>query len=635
MMASCDQTHGVSHQVSRVTGYGSVHNSGQTTCSVIVRVASRGPVEIDVRAPGPVSVSVELIDPDPVSVCQTDRCLTDDIPSMSYVKQLADDMAWFPKDAGIVEWQRFLPEHSMKLVEAIRHAGNQVVAMITCLKSLQKRFDDVIITVHKYLQQGFPVVMIANTDQHGHEDQDDELRRKLIEIVNITSNDRLRWVIARSSIPPSAGRGRWCAIKVATEILRDIDDSWFVLTDDRRYIDVLTPGDASTCKIPSKVISEYPSIFKDDQILSSITMAQAIRRLVDSEGHSDRALIALGKMGRTWGFGDSGKLPARSERAKTMVFHLENLVQVSMWSRLGAIEFLNSVDSHGQSMLAALSAPIGEDYAMAAMASRAGVIVQGSAIVCNATDSNIGGTKTSIARAWTTPKSEISMLSLRQACLAMCQIRDGDRNDQHPRFDFCSGKCDRRFVIPLFGTVVDYWDLKTINGKKEDGSGFESHYKLMAIGILLGIVRLEWSESGYWVLREDCGRPLPFDDDMLSVQKIWTDFSLHLVNVWCGDKQVELPVDKTGFCALARELRRIQSELQPRQPMNRKRSAGAIDGLTAKRSKQITAQLGELKSDDGEPTDQLNLEWNDLEFLDNRVGLPSRPWMPMDMLYID
>lgn len=618
MMSSCDQTHGFSHQVSRVPGYGSVHNSSETAYSVIVRVASRGPVEIDVRAPGPVSMSVELIDPDSVSVCQIDRCLT-------------DDMAWFPKDAGNVEWQGFLLEHSMKLVAHIRHAGNQVVAMITCLKSLQKRFDDVIKTVHKYLQQGFPVVMIANIGQH---DQDDELRRKLVEIVNITSNDRLKWVIARSSIPASAGRGRWCAIKVATEILRDIDDSWFVLTDDRRYIDVLTADDASTCKIPSKVISEYPSIFSDDQVKSSITMAQAIRRLVDSEGHSDRALIALGKMGRTWGFDDSGNLAARSERAKTMVFHLENLVQVSLWSRLGAIEFLNSVASDGQVRLAALSAPIGEDYAMAAMASRAGAIIQGSAIVCNATDSSVGGTKTSIARAWTKPKSEISMLSLRQACLAMCQIRDGDRNDQYPRFDFCSGKC-RRFVIPLFGKVVDYWDLKTINGKKEDASGFESHYKLMAIGILLGIVRLEWSESGYWILKEDCGRPVGFDDDMLLVQKIWTDFPLRLVNVWCGEKQVELPPGKKGFSALARELRKIQSELQPSHSMNRKRSAGTIDRLSAKRSKQVISQSDELKSDDGDTTDQLNLEWNDLEFLDNRAVLPSRPWMPMNMLYID
>lgn len=531
--------------LSQTMGSYSANRSDETDHFVVVRVSSPGPVHVDVTAPGPVSVIVEVTNPG------ADR-------SCSQVEETIDQsdaMAWFPRDARVVEWSRFSPDTMRNLTRNIMIAGKQLVAMLTCLESLNKRFKHVEAVVLKYITQGFPVVMIGNVS---YSDPDEaHLIDKLNQMKKHIGSDKLEHVIARSSIPPSAGRGRWCAIKVAEELLQDIEDSWFVLTDDRRYIDIMFRNSSDTCRnIPTAKIQYGPLLGPDYE---SETFAQVIRKLLDYEEHSNRAIVALGKSG--WRR-QASTMESRIKDTRTRCFHLNNLVQVSFWSRLGSRDLVDLVNIDGLRMLSAITAPLGEDYAMTSIALRHGITIEGSAIICKVNaPSSSGSSKTSVARDWTSSQHPgINPVSLKQACLAMCEMGIVEDDDVGQRFTFRNGN---KNLLCSFAKVPI----------KENTQGFDSHYKLMALGILLGLVSLEWNPLEEWVLKEQCAIPIIFSDEekrqfqhadgKLIIQQIWKSFPLNRVNVKCNGKNLSFPAPRRlGFCGLAEELKKVQVTLE-------------------------------------------------------------------------
>jgi hypothetical protein len=119
-----------------------------------------------------------------------------------------------------------------------------------------------------------------------------------------------------------------------------------------------------------------------------------------------------------------------------------------------------------------------------------------------------------------------------------------------------SGSLTKTLTIPALRQTIA--TCKVESGKE---SGFESHYKVLAVGVLLGLVNLHWDEDeSVWIVHGNLSAvPAGVDQFLLrgeyDIGKIFSSFPLTLVRAWIGEDHVVIESTTGGFNELAKKLR--------------------------------------------------------------------------------
>lgn len=492
-------------------------------------------------------------------------------------RRVDNSLDWLPANAREIIWGATSKGHGFTerpLISAsrIQEVGDQLVAMLTSLLTFldPDRLAAVKKTIiEKYLEAGYSVLLVANLGVHADAGEIESMEEHLTQLKMEADQHQdgcLEWVIAKSPLPPTAGRGRWCAIQAAIQTLSlaGLEDAWIVLTDDRRFIG-LAGKKAKTCQSLTDAleIDRYRKLFGDHK---PSTMAEVIGKTLDTTHGKPNGCVAL-MASRRWAFCKN------REAWKKKISELDPhgvLVQVSVWSLKVAKQLVQHVNSgpDGLRSLVAISAAIGEDYAQECILRKLGVLIKLSFDARNSTDSKIGGKNITLARGFHRRPSDdnratISDASLRHSCIALSGIATSEECENRPRWQFDPDK--QILSFPELREKASSWE----NDKEQ---GFESHWKVMAVGILVGLLELSWCPiTQGWLLEQNIGRSLshvgrefrhgPHLD--IDIHGVFETFPHTDLRVRTGHDWESIgPGSGGGFSSLGEKLRLIQNGIQ-------------------------------------------------------------------------